>query len=342
MNKFVLSAAAAICSFSLNAEQAFIAPLADKSVLLDIAGKDYVVVVGERGHILRSDTGERFAQVPAPTQATLTAVTTMGQNVWAVGHDAIILHSKDAGASWSVQHLQPEWERPLLDVLFFDENHGIAIGSYGLFLRTTDGGKSWASEQHITLVSEEDRLYLEDIKREDESFYEQELGSILPHFNRVSLHGAQLFIAGESGLLATSVDFGQTWQRYEVDYNGSFFDVVALNEQSMLAVGLRGNMFLFHPDSGWQSVASCATSTLNSALVVDEKHLVAMGNNGTLVNFSLPALLSSDTWDESVCGANDKVQVTQLSTKVAVLNAITINDKTLAVTAEGLQQLAIK
>ena len=34
-------------------------------------------------------------------------------------------------------------ERPLMDVWFKNANTGFAIGAYGTFLRTDDGGKTW-------------------------------------------------------------------------------------------------------------------------------------------------------------------------------------------------------
>ncbi len=54
---------------------------------------------------------------------------------WAVGHDAVILRTRDGGATWELVHQDPEQERPFLDVCFADADHGFAIGAYGLFAR---------------------------------------------------------------------------------------------------------------------------------------------------------------------------------------------------------------
>ena len=123
------------------AEEAFMAPLVEQSVLLDIDADTFVVIVGERGHVLVSEDGEAFTQKAVPTQSTLTATTVVGDNIWAVGHDAVILHSSDKGETWEIQNFQPDLQRPFLDVLFFNEKQGIATGAYGLFYRTLDGGK---------------------------------------------------------------------------------------------------------------------------------------------------------------------------------------------------------
>ena len=74
----------------------------------------------------------------------------------AVGHDTTILHSTDSGLTWEIQFQDPEREMPLLDVLFINESEGFAIGAYGTYLTTFDGGKNWEDE----LIS--DSLYIKD------------------------------------------------------------------------------------------------------------------------------------------------------------------------------------
>ena len=65
-----------------------------------------------------------------------------GQGAWAgVGHDAAILHTADGGSTWDLQHWDPELEKPLFDVWFEDDTHGVAIGAYGLFLETPRWGR---------------------------------------------------------------------------------------------------------------------------------------------------------------------------------------------------------
>ena len=51
-------------------------------------------------------SGNDWRQVDGvPTRSTLTAVTTVGNDAWAVGHDGIILHSGDGGLTWQRQRL---------------------------------------------------------------------------------------------------------------------------------------------------------------------------------------------------------------------------------------------
>ena len=133
--------------FSVQADDdSTMAKLAAESMLFDGVSKQGVmVVVGERGHVLISSNGENWQQVIVPTRATLTGVYFHDkQNGWAVGHDAVILLTTDAGKHWQKVYYDPEGETPLLDVWFKDEKHGLAIGAYGLYLVSDDGGASWS------------------------------------------------------------------------------------------------------------------------------------------------------------------------------------------------------
>ncbi len=341
MKKALVALAMVCLTFTSYAEQAFMAPLVKQSVLLDVVASEYVVIVGERGHILTSEDGETFTQQPVPTHSTLTAADIVGDNVWAVGHDAIILHSSDKGKSWQQQFYNPDMERPFLDVLFFNEQHGIAVGAYGLFYRTMDGGNSWKAERHPTLLSADDQAYLEQVKQEDEEFYQQELNSILPHINRVTRDGERLYMAGEAGLLAYSDDKGKSWNRYDVGYTGSFFDIRPLSGDTVVAVGLRGNIFKMAEQGEWEYVSTCSTSTLNALFPLSDKSLMAMGNNGILVTLRRPLPRSADTPYTPVrqCERPKEVSVQQLDDKAAVLNAVRFKNKIIGVSANGIKQL---
>ena len=138
----------------------------------------------------------------------------------AIHHDLTILHSPDMGETWLVQFQDISSEKPFLDVLFFTESHGIAVGAYGAFYRTRDGGVTWQKELNASLLHPDDQAYLDEIRELDgEEFYLEELASILPHFNRVTFANGILYMVGETGMIAQSQDQGMTWQRIEIDYD---------------------------------------------------------------------------------------------------------------------------
>lgn len=333
-----------ISSASLAQEQetTVIAPLAKDSVLLDTQVADFMIAVGERGHVLLSEDGENFTQLSVPTQATLTAVSVVGSNIWVAGHDAIILHSPDKGETWTVQYSSPELERPFLDIHFFDEQNGIAVGAYGLFYRTENGGLDWTTERHAELLDPMDQEYLNEIRQESEEFYIQELESILPHLNRLSASNGRLYMAGETGLLATSDDRGKTWTRQSVDYFGSFFDIQPIDTNgTVLAVGLRGNAFVSTDAENWSAVQTCTSATLNSLVQLADNRWLAVGNNGVMTQFSFPIDNAVNAYEDA-CSDLESVVTTQTPEKNALLNVVTMQDKLVAVTSEGLQLLNLE
>ncbi|WP_286268771.1 YCF48-related protein [Thalassotalea hakodatensis] len=266
---------------------AIMSSMAADKLLLDITAVDneFFVAVGDRGHIIRGDSIDNLQQVPSPVQSTLTAVVMVNQSIgWAVGHDSVILHTADGGKSWKIQQYLPGQQKPLMDVVFKNEQEGVAIGSYGLFYRTTNAGKSWQREYHISLLPDEDKEYLNELKQEDEQAYLDERANILPHFNRIYLDGRTTYLVGELGLMAKSNDFGKTWQRLEKIYQGSFYDIIRTQQGNLLSVGLRGNIFRTQQNGApWQYTKSGETALLNDIVLTEENTIYILGNNGVLL-----------------------------------------------------------
>ncbi len=323
-------------------ESSFLAPLVTESLLLDTAKGDYTLIAGARGHILRSESAtpsneaESFTQVIAPTKATLTSVFILGKNAWAVGHDATIIRSNDAGHSWELVQSFPELDRPLLDIYFFNPNEGIAVGAYGLFYRSLDGGKTWTKETHPSVLSLDDLDYLESIK-DDEAFYIEELSFISPHFNKLHYHDGKLYLAGEAGLVAVSDDKGRNWQRLELDYFGSFFAISVLPNNVPIAAGLRGNMYI-QRDDDWEKVNTCVTTSLNSIKAFNSQVFI-FGNNGVVLDLDLSQLEEQTLKDPDNDGCRQSKAISQINTNFSdpIADGIMINDTLLTVTTSGIR-----
>jgi photosystem II stability/assembly factor-like uncharacterized protein len=243
-----------------------IMPLAARQALvLDFAEADSrAVAVCERGQVFLSESRRDWRQVAdVPTRANLTAVTAVGDQVWAVGHDGTILHSADGGQRWTMQRSDP-WQPlsddmefdprqgvPLLDILMLDSQNGFAVGAYTMMLRTRDGGQTW-SEVNVsgdsdnsdeadptaatTQASDDSWTFDEaDLELEEESD---------PHLNAIARTGdGSLFVVAERGAAFRSRDGGETWQRLQLPYEGSMFGVIGYDAQRVLAFGMRGNAF---------------------------------------------------------------------------------------------------
>ncbi|RJG15607.1 glycosyl hydrolase [Massilia cavernae] len=252
---------AAMITGSVAAETDFRSPLAlpaAKSSLalraplnaLAVAGKR-LVAAGQRGHILYSDDGKNWTQAEVPVSSDLTALYfPSAQQGWAVGHEGVILHTADGGATWTRQldgkqaaalmsrhygkpanpdepgarRLQQDAEsfaaqgadKPFLDVWFEDDKRGFVIGAFNLILRTEDGGQSWTP--WLNRVDNPKALHLYAIRPA----------------------GGTLFIAAEQGLVLKYDRAQGRFTSLELPYKGTLFGVTG-TENMALVYGLRGN-----------------------------------------------------------------------------------------------------
>lgn len=244
------------------AERAVKAPLAPRSLLLDVSARDgRLVAVGERGHILVSgDAGGTWVQADVPTRTLLTGVYMHDARLgWAVGHDEIVVRTRDGGATWALVHSAPENEKPLLDVWFADALRGLAVGAYGGLLGTEDGGDTWQPRR---------------VHGEDDSH----LNQIVPAAD------GTLYLAGEAGHLYRSDDGGRAWKPLPSPYKGSFFGLLPLPDGPLLAFGLRGHLFRSTDRGGtWESIETGSDATLTSGLALGAGRFVVGGMAGTLL-----------------------------------------------------------
>ncbi len=244
----------------LDIEYAEHMPLATESMLLDItlAGST-LVAVGERGHVVISTDGENWEQAEVvPTRSTLTSVFSVGDRLWAGGHDAVIITSGDGGNTWTREFFDPDRQQAVMDIYFTDENNGVVIGSYSLYLRTSDGGQTW-----------------EDAVVDQESDY---------HLNSlVRFSDGRQMIAGEAGYSYRSYDDGQTWEAIDLPYGGSMWGSLQSNGECVLFYGLRGHvMESCDFGSNWTELESGTESSISGSAEQDGVVLLA-ANSGTVV-----------------------------------------------------------
>lgn len=253
-------AAATVIACTLTAPAAEWVP---RMLLLDAAlvGTD-VVAVGERGTIVRSgDEGMTWTRSESRTFATLTAVSFAPDSAarigWAVGHDALILGTTDAGQTWAVSFQGPNLQDSFLDVLALDATNAIAIGAYGLCLVTADAGQTWTRRE---------------LSRED------------VHCNRITRGPTgTLYIAGERGTLLRSKDRGANWTAIPAPYEGSFYGVLPLGPTLLLAHGLRGHAYQSSNDGEtWTLVPTPATALYAAAVRLQNGDILLAGNAPTL------------------------------------------------------------
>lgn len=230
---------------------------ADRRLLLGLAAAgDTLVAVGERGNIVTSTDGITWHQQAVPANATLTAVTfANARSGWAAGHDATILHTTDQGKTWQLQSFMPEPSRPVLNLLALDTEHVYAVGAYGLFLETLDGGNHWQEVDAPTV--RQDELHLHSLTR---------------------LNDGDLFVAGEQGLLAVR-DAAGTWTKLPSIYKGSFFGALPWGDHGAIVFGLRGTIYHTRDvrSERWVPVDAHTTASLFGGSILKDRGALLVG-----------------------------------------------------------------
>ena len=321
--------------------------LVEESLLLDVAQSgDRLLVVGEQGHILYSDDdGQTWTQADVPVSLTITSVTFAGPNqAWATAHDGYLLNSADNGATWqvklsgsdvarlsvgaleeriesqraAVEEATPETREdlewalddtlfaleeataavedgmtsPMLTVWFANASDGYALGAYGVFLRTNDGGATWMMDSNR--LDNPDKYHLYGIARSS---------------------AGTLLVAGEAGTLLRSLDDGESWERLETIYPGSFFGAVAAGDGSLLIFGLRGNVFRSTDegaswvpvDTGDQRTLMCGTSTENGSVVLAGSAGVVLLSGDAGASFELVTTEGGRVYSGVIAPAESKI-----------------------------------
>lgn len=264
------------------ARPSIVAPLAAHSLLIDLArAGERVFAVGERGHVLYSDDdGGTWTQVQVPGSANLSAVHfSDAEHGCAVGHVETILCTWDGGAKWELVHFAPENQQPLLDVWFADQERGIATGAYGVIYTTADGGRVWSQVpfEPVPLVGK----VKQDEETADEMEAEVDLGFEF-HLNAIARGpGRTVYLGAEAGRLFRSDDDGASWRELPSPYDGSFYGILPLDGEALLAFGLRGNLYRSE-DGGrsWRQIETGTVALLNSGARLDDHTVVVVGMAG--------------------------------------------------------------
>lgn len=266
-----------------------------RAVLLGAAlAGQRIVAVGERGIILRSDDGgANWKQSKSPVSATLTAVRFANEKAgWAAGHGGTILATQDGGTTWvrqldglkaaelvlaqatargngraikDAQRMVVDGaDKPFLDLHFFDERRGLAVGAYNLAFSTNDGGLTWVPFSGLLDNPQAMHLYT------------------------VRARGTTVVIAGEQGLVLLSGDGGASFRRIEMPYSGTFFTAELPQDGAIWLGGLRGNIWRSTDTGGsWLAMhgrgnAPTGASITASALASDGTLLLASQSGQTL------------------------------------------------------------
>ncbi|MFQ5666000.1 MAG: WD40/YVTN/BNR-like repeat-containing protein [Candidatus Binatia bacterium] len=234
-------------------------------------------VVGDLGRIFHTTDGAKTWHIQSAGNATRSFVSLACPDegdLWAAGQAGEIAHSADAGTTWTLQ--RSSTNRQLLGVAFGNRQRGLAVGDFGVMLRTGDGGATWAKvpfPQGVTLPPD----VAEVVDPGDVVLY------------AVSFADPEhAWIVGEFGVILASSDGGLTWHAQDSPVQTSLFGVFFADQQRGWAVGLEATL-LQTTDGGrtWRKVHVESPYGFALALYgvqVRGNYGWAVGNSGFLLN----------------------------------------------------------
>lgn len=267
----------------------------------DTAGR--LFAVGAQGTILASDDGGgRWEPVPAPVSADLTAVTfPSAMDGFIVGHDSVLLRSRDGGRSWSrqfdvrslnqamldhyrslpvaaagsgdagtvAQWIQELEQRvasgaplPFFDVWFSDARQGFAVGAFNLLLVTEDGGEHWTPWMERT---------------------ENPRGAHLYAVRGTPGPRGEVYIAGELGLLMRLDREKRRFVAVPTPYEGTYFSM-AVEGDMLVVAGLRGNAFISRDrGQGWTRLDTGSAASIASVAALGRGRFALLTQNGSVL-----------------------------------------------------------
>jgi photosystem II stability/assembly factor-like uncharacterized protein len=243
-------------------------PVSSTLTAVSFADAQHGWAVGHDGVVLHSADGGRSwtRQLDGDTtNAMILAAATEAEKRARSSGDAAAL--KQAGHRLEDARAAAKFgpSRPLLAVWFRNAAEGFAAGSYGLLLRTHDGGRHW-------------QLASEAIAN-PEGY----------HLNAISLTPAgTLLIAGEAGRVYRSVDGGARWETLDTGYAGQLHGALGVRGDSggedLIAFGFKGHLFRLPAGaSAWRPLASGTTKTLVAGLLLANGEPLLVGADGGLI-----------------------------------------------------------
>jgi photosystem II stability/assembly factor-like uncharacterized protein len=211
--------------------------------------------VGDGGVILHTeDAGKTWSTQASRTKEGLRSVHFADRSAGWAVGDRVILHTEDAGKTWAAQ--SSETGRRLNSVHFVDRSAGWAVGYGGVILHTEDAGKTWSTQASGT---------------------EWELRSV--HF----VDRRTGWAVGERVILHTE-DAGKTWAAQSSGTARGLSSVHFVDRSAGWAVGY--GVILHTEDAGkiWAAQASGTKVGLNSVRFVDRSAGWAVGGDGVILH----------------------------------------------------------
>ncbi len=242
--------------------------------------------------------------------------------------EKLIIRSKDGGTTW--EELASIPETMFLDIVFQDQNLGLAVGENGAILRTQNGGDTWTSilsgvnedllsvaflkENHFVSVGENGKILLSTNGGLNWALINS--GSSLQLNDLHFLNPTTGFVAAVEGKILKTLDGGSTWNLMNTLSNKNLNGVVFSSELIGYAAG-DGGLVLKTIDGGqnWTTLITGVTVPLKKISIspLDVKIIVAVGDGAT----SIRSANSGTTFEKANLGVGNLRNLKSIAFKPA-------------------------
>jgi len=202
--------------------------------------------------------GANWKAVALDKPRTALTVTCDGANRWWVaGTHATIALSADQGGSW--KHTDLGEDTQITALQFLDDKQGVAVGEFGLVLKTADGGASWTKQPAIA-------------------------GEFYPYAVYFASAG-EGWVSGIAGQILHTQDGGASWKAQDNPTRAALYRLFAHQGQPY-GVGAGGAVARYDKNAGaWQAVAypDAQPVFLGAGASLDKQAALVIGGPGGLI-----------------------------------------------------------